>query len=111
MSQAQANEWIHRLSTILNRALGYEQQLPERDPAELETVLRACPSLEFMIDGTERPINRPQNKDDRKTYYGGKKKTHTVNNLVMSERGGKVMFLSDIYEGKNTTRKLLTRKA
>jgi hypothetical protein len=106
MSQAQANEWIHRLSAILNRALGYEQQLPERDPAKLETVLRACPSLEFMIDGTERPINRPQAKDDRKTYYSGKKKTPTVNNLVISERGGKVMFLSETYEGKKHDKKI-----
>lgn len=30
MSQAQANEWIHRLSDLLNRALGYEMHLPER---------------------------------------------------------------------------------
>ena len=40
MSQAQANQWIHRLTGVLNQALGYEQQLPEREPANLETVLR-----------------------------------------------------------------------
>ncbi|WP_239124671.1 transposase family protein [Leptolyngbya sp. CCY15150] len=36
MSQAQANQWIHRLTRVLNQALGYEQQLPEREPANLE---------------------------------------------------------------------------
>ncbi len=41
MSQAQANEWIHRLTRVLNQALGYERQLLERDPANLETVLVA----------------------------------------------------------------------
>lgn len=56
MSQAQANEWIHRLSGVLNQALGHEEQLPEREPANLKTVLDVCPSLEFMIDGTERLI-------------------------------------------------------
>lgn len=100
ISQAQANEWVHRLTGVLNQALGYEQQLPERDPANLEKVLSACPSLEFLIDGTERRINRPKDKADRKTYYSGKKKTHTVKNLIVPDRGGKVRYLSDTDEGK-----------
>ena len=69
ISQAQANAWIHRLTGVLNQALGYKRQLPERDPANLERVLSTCPSLEFLIDGTERRINRPKDKADRKTYY------------------------------------------
>ena len=73
MGQAQANEWIHRLSKILNLALGYEKQLPEREPAKLAETLKACQGLEFMIDGTERPINRPKNRQERKKYYSGKK--------------------------------------
>lgn len=106
MGQAQANEWVHRLTGVLNQALGYEKQLPEREPAKLEEVLNACPSLEFMIDGTERPINRPKDKADRKTYYSGKKKAHTVKNNLISERGGKVLFLSDTDEGKKHDQKI-----
>ena len=106
ISQAQANEWVHRLTLILNQALGYEQQLPERDPAKLKQVLTACPSLELMIDGTERPINRPKDKVERKLYYSGKKKAHTVKNNVVSERRGKVVFLSDTYEGKKHDKKI-----
>jgi hypothetical protein len=111
MGQAQANEWVHRLTGVLNRALGYEQQLPEREPAKLEAVLKRCPSLEFMIDGTERPINRPQDKADRKRYYSGKKKAHTVKNNVISARGGKVLFLSDTYEGKKHDKKIADEEA
>lgn len=106
MGQPQANEWVHRLSRVLNQALGKEQHLPEREPAKLEAVLSACPSLEFIIDGTERPINRPQDKADRKTYYSGKKKAHTLKNNVITHRGGKVMFLSDSYEGKKHDKKI-----
>lgn len=106
MSQAQANEWVHRLTGVLNSALGAEQHLPEREPARLEAVLSACPSLEFMIDGTERPINRPKDKADRKTYYSGKKKAHTVKNNVISKRGGGILFLSDTYEGKKHDKKI-----
>ncbi|MGB3491855.1 MAG: transposase family protein [Elainellaceae cyanobacterium] len=106
IGQAQANEWVHRLSGVLNQALGYEKQLPEREPAKLEAVLEACPSLEFMIDGTERRINRPKDKADRKTYYSGKKKAHTVKNNIISERSGNVLFLSDTYEGKKHDKKI-----
>ena len=106
MSQAQANEWIHRLRGLLNQALGEEQQLPERRPANLETVLSRCPSLEFIIDGSERPINRPQDKDKQKRYYSGKKKSHSVKNNIITERGGKVVFLSGTYEGKKHDKKI-----
>lgn len=106
MSQAQANEWIHRLSGLLNQALGYEMQLPERRAANLEAVLSICPSLEFIIDGTERPINRPKDKEEQKEYYSGKKKQHTVKNNLITERGGKVVYLSGTYAGKRHDKKI-----
>ncbi|MBW4466400.1 MAG: transposase family protein, partial [Pegethrix bostrychoides GSE-TBD4-15B] len=99
MAQAQAHEWIHRLSSVLNVALGYEKQLPERRPHRLAAVLKDCPALEFIIDGTERPINRPTDNDEQQAYFSGKKKTHTLNNNLISQRGGKVVYLSDTYEG------------
>lgn len=100
IGQPQAHEWVHKLTQVLNQALGYEKQLPERDPHRLEAVLTRCPSLEFIIDGTERQINRPKDKAERKEYYSGKKKTFTVKNNLITQRGGKVLFLSDTYEGK-----------
>ena len=106
IGQPQANEWIHRLTGVLNQALGDELQLPERRPAKLVEVLAACPELTFLIDGTERPINRPQDKDDQKTYYSGKKKAHTVKNNVITVRGGKVLYLSDTHEGKKSDKKI-----
>ncbi|WOD39760.1 transposase family protein [Nodosilinea sp. E11] len=59
--------------------------------------------MEFIIDSTERRINRPQDTGDRKTYYSGKKKAHTVKKVVIHDRGGKVQYLSDTYEGRNMT--------
>src|SRR3954465_2548352 len=47
-SQGQACQWIHRLTPMVNRALGYELRLPARQPAPLQEVLRACPGLEFL---------------------------------------------------------------
>ena len=100
IGQPQAHEWVHKLSGVLNTALGYEKQLPEREPQRLKAVLQQYPSLEFVIDGTERRINRPKDKDDQKQYYSGKKKAHTVKNNLITVRRGKVVFLSDTYEGK-----------
>jgi hypothetical protein len=100
IGQTQACEWIHKLSPLLNQALGYEQQLPERQPARLATVLKACPSLEFIIDGTERPMNRPQHKLTQQDTYSGKKKRNTVKNVLISERRGKIKYLSETYGGR-----------
>lgn len=104
--QAQANEWIHRLSGLLNQALGEACQLPERRPAKLNEVLAACPELTFMMDGTERPINRPKDKAKQKSYYSGKKKCHTVKNNVITERSGKVLYLSGTNTGKKHDKKI-----
>jgi hypothetical protein len=59
MSHPQANVWIHLLTHTLNRARGAAQPLPARQASSLTQVLEACPALEFIIDGTERPIQRP----------------------------------------------------
>lgn len=107
MGQPQANEWIHRLSPILKQALGYERQLPARAPKDIQQVLSACPGLEFIIDGTERPIRRPKDKDRQQQNYSGKKKRHTrKNNVVSDKRTRKIKGLSPTVEGKRHDKKL-----
>lgn len=101
MGQAQANEWIHRLTPLLNTALGYEQQLPARQAADLEQLLAQCPELEFIIDGTERPIQRPKDHQRQREHYSGKKKRPTVKNIVISEkRTKKIKGLGRTQAGK-----------
>ena len=101
LSQGHPSYWIHRLTPILNSALGYEMQLPARKPADVQTLLKECPSLEFIIDGTERPINRPKDSEKQKKYYSGKKKRHTVKNLLISDKETKRIYgLSPTHEGK-----------
>lgn len=76
MSQGRANEWIHKLSPILEKALGTAQCLPERNPQNLEQVLALCSAVDFMIDGTERPVQRPTDSIEQKDQYSGKKKAY-----------------------------------
>jgi hypothetical protein len=102
LSQAQANEWIGRLTPPLEAALGAKQHLPVRQAADVQQVLRACPGLEFIVDGSERPIRRPQDAARQKKFYSGKKKRHTVKNIVITDkRTKKIMALSLTSEGKN----------
>ena len=107
IGQSQANEWIHRLTPVLNKALGFEKQLPARKMKEIKHVLEACPGLEFIIDGTERPIQRPKDKKRQKKYYSGKKKRHTIkNNVITDKRTKKIKALSDTKEGSMHDKKL-----
>lgn len=74
LSQSQVNQWIHRLAPLLQHALGAEQLLPSRDPQTLAQVLAACPTLEFLLDGTERRRQRPSDLEAQHRYYSGKKR-------------------------------------
>jgi len=112
MGQPQANEWIHSLTPVLNQALGYEKQLPARQTKDIEQVLAACPGLEFIIDGAERPIRRPKDQDRQRQNYSGKKKRHTVkNNVVTDKRTRKIKVLSPTVEGKLHDKKLAEEQA
>jgi hypothetical protein len=107
MGQPQAHEWIHRLSPVLKVALGYDVQLPARSPQAIKAILESCPGLEFIIDGTERPIRRPQDPARQKANYSGKKKRHTVkNNLISDKTTGQIKGLSPTVEGKRHDKKL-----
>lgn len=107
VSQPQANEWIHRLTPVLNMALGYEKQLPARKAADAEAILVACPGLEFIIDGSERQIARPKDKERKKSFYSGKKRRHTIKNTFISnKRTKKIKVLGKTVPGKKHDKKL-----
>lgn len=106
-SQGQACYWIHTLSEVLKRALTTMDQIPQRCPAQLEAFLAARGPTELGIDGTERPIQRPKDKEQQKQYYSGKKKRHTVkNNVIVTLHGRRVHYLSGTYEGKKHDKKI-----
>ncbi len=106
LSQAQAHYWIQTLTPLLNTALGYEAQLPAREPSKAEQLLAACPALCFIIDGTERPIQRPKDRERQQQYYSGKKKRHTVKNIIITDKTTKqIKVLGPTVEGKKHDKK------
>ena len=86
--------------------------LPKRQLRNVEEFFKAFPEArEVFIDGTERPIQRPQDKEKQKANYSGKKKRHTRKNLIISTRKRYVGFLSRTVEGKEHDMTILKAQA
>jgi hypothetical protein len=71
MTQPQCNVWVHLLSDILVKTLKSLGELPDRNSQRMQYVLQSCQDI--LLDGTERPIQRPQAEDRQKSCYSGKK--------------------------------------
>jgi hypothetical protein len=71
MTQPQANVLIHLLSDILRKTLKQLGELPARNEYRIKHVIESCENV--LLDGVERPIQRPQASDLQKANYSGKK--------------------------------------
>lgn len=71
MYQSDANERIHFLHNILNLTLKDSGELPARDSDFLNPEKEE--SHIFLHDGTERPVVRPENPDEQREHFSGKK--------------------------------------
>lgn len=105
LSQGQVSHWVGELTPLVNTALGRELLLPARKPVDLEKLLSEVPDVLLLIDGSERPIRRPKNKDDQKGDYSGKKKAHRKKNLLVT-REREVVYLGPTSPGSVHDKKL-----
>ena len=125
MVQGKANQWIHVLLPVLLAALRALGDAPARSlsalaqrlgvseadartvvaPLEEESAPDRRPSRRagvppFAHDGTERRIVRPQDPAEQPESYSGKKKDHTVKNVLLVNALLTILFLSDTYGGR-----------
>jgi hypothetical protein len=103
--QPQANRWILRLTPLLKETLKRKRALPERRPSKLDQWLAESGSLKLLLDGTERPIRRPKNPKQQKACYSGRKKRHTLKNVVLTCQRA-VQFLSPTAPGSQSDKRL-----
>lgn len=96
MTQPQCNEWVHLLSDILVKTLKTLGELPDRNHLRVQYIASQCENI--LLDGTERPIERPQNSERQKSCYSGKK-THNVKNNLLCTPEKRILWLSQTYEG------------
>lgn len=99
--------WVRRLENTLGQTLGYQLDLPVKKVSHYRHWFEVCPKLrEFIVDCSERQIQRP-NKITQEFYYSGKKKQHTIKNQVLVHpRSGKILTVSDTREGKRHDKKI-----
>lgn len=75
ISQPQANYWIQRLLPLLQQTLAHLKYTPLRDGAAVANASSPEGTLvDLVIDGTERRRQRPQDPQEQKEAYSGKKK-------------------------------------
>ncbi|KRH97701.1 transposase family protein, partial [Cylindrospermopsis sp. CR12] len=103
-----AHDWVHRLLSVLETTLGEKQVLPARKLRSMEEFTKRFPDVkEVIVDGTERPVQRPQNRERQKEYYSGKKKRHTCKQITVSTREKRVIIRTKTRAGKVHDKRLL----
>jgi hypothetical protein len=74
--------------------------LPIRKLGSLEEFIERFPAVkEVIIDGTERPVQRPKDSQRQKEHYSGKKKRHTRKHITGSTRKKRVIILTKARPG------------
>lgn len=102
VDRAQTCRWVHKLLPLLEKALGREAILPVRRIHSAEELIALLSGAkDVFIDATERPIQRPGVDKVQREYYSGKKKRHTLKNLIISDENTRVLFLSETKAGKH----------
>ena len=92
---------VHQLLPVLEATLGRKIVLPERKITSIEEFYQKFPEAkDVLVDGTERPIQKPKHAKKRKKVYSGKKKATTRKHIVISTPNKKVLVLGKSKTGR-----------
>jgi hypothetical protein len=90
-------EWLPLLETVLGRAA----VLPARQIRSVKEFLQRFPEVQdLFLDGTERPTQRPQHAGQQRARYSGKKKRHTVKNVIGNDATKRIVLLGETQGGR-----------
>lgn len=105
------HDWTKELLAALENTLAKKIVLPERKLSTPEEFFARFPGVkDVWIDGTERPIRRAQNPRRQKRQYSGKKKRHTVKNIIVSDRKKRILVITPTTTGKSHDYRELKRR-
>lgn len=97
-TQGQVSAWVRRLTAAVGCLMPLHQ--PARQARDLRDLLARDPALqEVIIDGTERRLPRPTHAGRQRRYYSGRKKRHTVKNVIVTAQG-RVRWCSPTVPGR-----------
>lgn len=102
---------VQQLLPVLEATLGRKIVLPERKITSIEEFYQKFPEAkDVLIDGTERPVQKPKNQKKRKKVYSGKKKTTTRKHIVIAAPKKKVLILGKSKTGRRHDKKIAERQ-
>jgi len=94
-------EWVAEYLPILEKTLGRHFVLPARKISSISEFRRLYPGVEeVIVDGGERPIQRPKKDKNQKKAYSGKKRRHTRKNIYLIDKNKRILYLSPTKSGK-----------
>ncbi len=85
-----------------------EQKRRTKRIGSVEEFRQAYPELTFIIDGVEQPKRKPKAPAKRKSDYSGKKKRHTLKQIVISTPSGIIVDQSPSVGGRPHDFKVFT---
>jgi DDE superfamily endonuclease/Helix-turn-helix of DDE superfamily endonuclease len=90
-------EWLPLLEVVLGRAA----VLPARQIRSVAEFLQRFPEVQdLFLDGTERPTQRPHKAARQRARYSGKKKRHTVKNIIGNDAAKRIVLLGETQGGR-----------
>jgi hypothetical protein len=97
-----------RARTRLLSIADKEQKRRTKRIGSVEEFRQAYPELTFIIDGVEQPKRKPKAPAKRKSDYSGKKKRHTLKQIVISTPSGIIVDQSPSVGGRQHDFKVFT---
>ncbi len=86
---------------VLHDQLSDEIEWPDkaRRKQKMDQFMQEFPDVAAIVDATEQPTQRPQDPDEQKNHYSGKKKRHTLKTQVVVGPDGEIMGHSETVPG------------
>lgn len=94
VDQSQISRWIYLLAIPLKQCSHF--QLRKNDYKRKVKLTKN--KINFLVDATERQIQRPS--VNNKAFYSGKKKMHTIKNQILLDEQNLISHVSPTYSGK-----------
>jgi len=92
---------VQQLLPVLEATLGRKIVLPDRKITSIEEFYQKFPEAkDVLVDGTERPVQKPKDAKKRKKVYSGKKKTTTRKHIVVATPDKKILVLGKSKTGR-----------
>jgi hypothetical protein len=102
---------VQQLLPVLESTLRRKIVLPERKIRTIEEFYEKFPEArDVLIDGAERPIQKPKDQKKRKKVYSGKKKTTTRKHIVISNPDKKILILGKSKTGRRHDKRIAEKQ-